>query len=510
MSDKSGIEEFARGLVERFGYQLLSTGGTARLLREAGLAVTEVGDYTGFPEMMEGRIKTLHPKIHGGLLCRRDSSEHMAEAAEHGIGMIDLVVVNLYPFEQTVAQPGCQFDAAIENIDIGGPSMLRSAAKNHASVTVVCDPLDYPRVLDVMAADNEGDLLTLRRDLAFKVFQRTASYDAAIAAYLEEQLEPPASDHILGLPSRMNLSLPRAKVLRYGENPHQKAGFYSELYPPSQKFEKLQGKELSFNNLLDLDSAFEIACNLEKPSAAIIKHTNPCGAASAENISSAYSKAYECDPVSAFGSVVGFNREVDKDTAGKIAESPFVEAVVAPAFSEEALETLAEKKNMRLIKADVRKQRAPARDIKKVAWGILVQDKDNRDVEPSSLKVVTKRKPSDEEFASLLFAWKIAKHVKSNSIVLANATETVGVGGGQMSRLDSVIIACRKAGERADGAVMGSDAFFPFPDGIEEAAKHGVKAVIQPGGSVKDKEVIEACDRLGIAMVFTGMRHFKH
>lgn len=509
VSDKSGIEDFARALVEQFGYQLLSTGGTARILRDAGLPVTDVSDYTGFPEMMEGRIKTLHPKIHGGLLCRRDKATHMEEAAKNAIGMIDLVVVNLYPFEQTVAKPDCHFDDAIENIDIGGPSMLRSAAKNHASVTVVCDPEDYSRVLAVMESDNDSDLLTLRRDLAFKVFQRTAAYDAAIAAYLEEQLEPPASDHILGLPSRLNLSLPRAKVLRYGENPHQKAALYGSFF---DCFEQLQGKELSYNNILDITAAAYLIGEFEKPTVAILKHTNPCGVASADSIVAAWQQAYETDRQAPFGGIIVANRTVDAELAAAISDI-FCEVVIAPVFSQEALSTLGRKKNLRLMIARDPLRADTLQEVRSVVGGLLCQDRDQKPANPLQFTVATERQPTPEEWAALLFGWRVVKHVKSNAIVYASAERTLGIGAGQMSRVDSSRIAVWKAGEAKlslAGSVVASDAFFPFPDGLLAAADAGATAAIQPGGSVRDDEVIAAANERDMAMVFTGIRHFHH
>lgn len=504
VSDKTGIVEFSKSLVE-MGVEIISTGGTAKILAENGVPAVEVSDYTGFPEMLDGRVKTLHPKIHAGLLARGDKPEHLEQLKANGIPVINMVVVNLYPFEATISKKEAGLAEAVENIDIGGPTMLRAAAKNHESTAVLVNPDSYGGIISEMEENGGALSAGTRKKLMVEVFIHTARYDSVISNYLSEKLGGAPE-----FPENITEAYKKEQELRYGENPHQKAGFYSRIYPPSEKFEKLQGKELSFNNILDLDAAFSIACDLEEPSAAVIKHTNPCGAASGKDLPSAYDSAYECDTVSAFGSVIGLNREVCPETARRISGSPFVEAVIAPAFDKEALKILEPKTNMRLIKADIKKHASCGPDMKNTAWGILKQDRDCRDVEPSSIKTVTERKPSDEEFASLLFAWKIAKHVKSNSIVLARKTQTVGIGAGQMSRLDSVIIACRKAGERAEGSVMGSDAFFPFPDGIEEAAKNGVKAVIQPGGSLKDKDVIEACNRLGIAMVFTGMRHFKH
>lgn len=508
VSDKSGIVEFARALFEDFGYQLLSTGGTSRILRDAGLPVTDVSDYTGFPEMMEGRIKTLHPKIHGGLLCRRDKAEHMHEASANGIGMIDLVVVNLYPFEQTVANPDCRLEDAIENIDIGGPSMLRSAAKNHASVTVVCDPKDYSRVLATMIDGSEDDLIALRRELALKVFQRTASYDAAIATYLEAQQEP-SGDHILGLPNRLNLSLPQAKLLRYGENPHQKAALYGSFF---DCFEQLQGKELSYNNILDITAATYLIGEFEKPTVAILKHTNPCGVASAGSITEAWHHAFETDRQAPFGGIIVTNRTVDAEFAAAVAEI-FSEVVIAPGYSDDALAILQKRKNLRLMIARDPLRADTLQEVRSVVGGVLCQDRDLKPINPLQFKVVTQRQPTPEEWAALLFGWRVVKHVKSNAIVYATAERTLGIGAGQMSRVDSSRIAVWKAGEAKlslTGSVIASDAFFPFADGLIAAAEAGATAAIQPGGSVRDEEVIAAANERNMAMVFTGVRHFRH
>ncbi len=499
VSDKEGIVDFAKGLV-KFGVEILSTGGTAKLLKDSGLEIKSVSDYTGFPEMLDGRVKTLHPKIHAGLLARRDNKEHMEELRKHEIQPIDMVVVNLYPFEKTVAKPDVKLEEAIENIDIGGPTMLRSAAKNYESVAVIVNPERYFEILKELD-EKDGEIsLETKEKLRTEVFLHTAKYDGAIYSYLSGDKKSEFSENVF-------ISLSKLQGLRYGENPHQKACFYRDNLS-SASLKQLHGKELSFNNIIDLDAAFSIAAEFEEPSASVIKHTNPCGAACGRTLSEAYSWALACDPVSAFGSIVGLNLKVDMETAKKIVDSPFVEAVVAPGFDEEALEILKGKKNMRLVAADASKKCKI--DVKKVEWGMLFQEKDIRQVETEKCRIVSEIKPSDEEFDSLMFAWKVCKNVKSNAIVLAQGTKTVGIGAGQMSRVDSVIIACRKAGKLTDGAVMASDAFFPFPDAIEEAAGAGVKAVIQPGGSVRDREIIEAVNKHKMAMVFTGMRHFKH
>lgn len=508
VSDKSGLVPFAKALVERYDYRLLSTGGTAKLLESEGIPVTEVSDYTGFPEMMEGRVKTLHPKIHGGLLARRDKEEHMAAASAHGIDMIDLVVVNLYPFEETVARPDVTFEQAIENIDIGGPSMLRSAAKNHASVSVVVDAADYDRVLAAM--DDEVALLKLRRELALKVFQRTSAYDGAISKYLEAEVyEAPDLGEISGIPSELNMQLPRAKVLRYGENPHQQAALYGSFF---DCFEQLQGKELSFNNIIDITAATYLIGEFQKPTIAILKHTNPCGVASADNLVAAWEQAYATDRQAPFGGIIVANQTVDVDLAAIIGKI-FCEVIIAPDFTPAAVELFAKKKNLRLMTV---KDSLPAdslREVRSVVGGILMQDRDTMPDRPSDWKVVSKRQPTEEEMRAMIFGWNVVKHVKSNAIVYAGCERTLGVGAGQMSRVDSSKIAVWKAGEAGlslDGSVVCSDAFFPFPDGLIAAAEAGAVAAIQPGGSVRDEEVIAAADERDMAMIFTGKRHFKH
>jgi phosphoribosylaminoimidazolecarboxamide formyltransferase/IMP cyclohydrolase len=511
VSDKRGLVAFARDLAGRHGFTLLSTGGTARLLAEAGLPVTEVGRHTGFPEIMEGRVKTLHPKVHGGLLCRRDKAEHLAQAAANGIDLIDLVVVNLYPFEQTVARPGVHFEEAIENIDIGGPSMLRSAAKNHESVTVVCDPDDYDAVLAALGAEGSApeELAQLRRTLARKVFQRTAAYDAAIARYLESQAETPDLDALAGFPARLTLSWPRAQTLRYGENPHQRAALYGSFH---EHFQQLQGKELSYNNLLDITAATHLIGEFTRPTVAILKHTNPCGVASADTLLAAWEQAYATDRQAPFGGIVIVNQTLDGALAGAIAEI-FTEVIIAPRFSDEALAILGRKKNLRLMVAKEGLQADALQEIRSVIGGVLLQDTNRTLGKVEEFKVVTRRAPTPEEMAALLFSWKVCKHVKSNAIVYGQGERTLGVGAGQMARVDSSRIAVWKAGEAGlslRGSVVASEALFPFPDGLLAAADAGATAAIQPGGALRDAEVIAAADARGMAMVFTGCRHFKH
>jgi phosphoribosylaminoimidazolecarboxamide formyltransferase/IMP cyclohydrolase len=488
VSDKRGLVPFARDLAGRHGFTLLSTGGTARLLAEAGLPVTEVGRHTGFPEIMEGRVKTLHPKVHGGLLCRRDKAEHLAQAAANGIDLIDLVVVNLYPFEQTVARPGVHFEEAIENIDIGGPSMLRSAAKNHESVTVVCDPDDYDAVLAALRTEVAApeELARLRRTLARKVFQRTAAYDAAIARYLESQAESPDLDALAGFPARLTLSWPRAQTLRYGENPHQRAALYGSFH---EHFQQLQGKELSYNNLLDITAATQLIGEFTRPTVAILKHTNPCGVASADTLLAAWEHAYATDRQAPFGGIVIVNQTLDAALAGAIAEI-FTEVIIAPRFSDEALALLGRKKNLRLMVAKEGLQADALQEIRSVIGGVLLQDTNRTLGKVDEFKVVTRRAPTPEEMAALLFGWKVCKHVKSNAIVYCKGERTLGVGAGQMARVDSSRIAVWKAGEAGlslRGSVVASEALFPFPDGL-----------------------LAAADARGMAMVFTGCRHFKH
>jgi phosphoribosylaminoimidazolecarboxamide formyltransferase/IMP cyclohydrolase len=511
VSDKTGLVPFATRLVREHGFTLLSTGGTAKLLADQGLPVTEVSQHTGFPEIMEGRVKTLHPKVHGGLLCRRDKPDHLAQAAQNQIALIDLVVVNLYPFEQTVAKPGVHFEDAIENIDIGGPSMLRSAAKNHESVTVVCDPADYDAVLAALAGEGTGAaaLHELRRRLALKVFQRTASYDAAIARYLESQAMEPDLEAMSGFPATLTLGYKKAQALRYGENPHQKAALYGTFH---EHYTQLQGKELSYNNILDITSATYLIGEFERPTVAILKHTNPCGVASADSLIEAWDKAYATDRQAPFGGIIVVNQTLDAALAKAIAEI-FTEVIIAPRFSDEAMAIFAKKKNLRLMVAKGGIGADALQEVRSVVGGLLVQDRDRTLGDVREFKVVTKRQPTAEEWAAMMFGWKVGKHVKSNSIVYCRGEQTLGVGAGQMARVDSSRIAVWKAGEAGldlKGSVVASEALFPFPDGLLAAADAGATAAIQPGGAIRDPEVIAAADARGMAMVFTGSRHFKH
>jgi phosphoribosylaminoimidazolecarboxamide formyltransferase / IMP cyclohydrolase len=509
VSDKSGLLPFAQALTRR-GVRILSSGGTAKSLSDAGVAVETVESFTGSPEVMGGRVKTIHPRVHGGILSRGEMDR--ADLERLGAQEIDLVVVNLYPFEKVAADPSSSLEHAIENIDIGGPSMIRSAAKNHARVAVVCDPQDYGRVLDEIERSGEVSA-TVRAELAAKAFALTAAYDAAISAYLSmPKVEGPAR----GFPRYLTLPFVRAYGLRYGENPHQAGAFYIGRDAPHGSVALAEslgagGKELSFNNLVDVDAALEAAREFERPAAVVVKHTNPCGAAVADRLADAYLAAREADALSAFGGIVALNREVDDATAKLLAET-FLECVVAPSFSAAALDTLRGKKNLRLLATGVwLAADQAALEFKRVSGGIVAQERDRTAArEVTAGKVATKRAPTPEETRSLEFAWRICKHVKSNAIVLATGERTVGVGAGQMSRVVSVQIATEKAGDKSRGSVLASDAFFPFPDGIEAAANAGVTAVAQPGGSVKDPDVIAAADRLGLAMVMTGVRHFRH
>ncbi len=505
VSDKTGVVELARILKAR-GIEILSTGGTARVLREAGVQALTVTDRTGFPEILDGRVKTLHPKIHGGILARLNDAGHRRQLEEHGIGPIGLVVVNLYPFSETVAQAGVRLDEAVEQIDIGGPCLIRAAAKNFAWVAALTDPADYSRVAAEIDANQGGTTLETRRKLALKAFQHTAAYDLAISGYLENQVEESR------LPTSMSLALERVRPLRYGENPHQPAALYRPRFQPAAGVaaaRQIQGKELSFNNYVDLEAAWNLSREFEEPFCAIIKHTNPCGAAVSDRLEEAYRLALEADPVSAFGSIIAVNRSLDAATARQM-KSLFVEAVIAPGYEPDALAQLAAKKSLRVM--ELSRDGEPGRefDFKKIGGGFLIQESDRLFVRQGDLKTVTRRSPLPGEIRDLLFAWRICKHVKSNAIVLARGGKTLGIGAGQMSRVDSVELAVGKATASLQGAVMASDAFFPFRDGLEAAAEAGVRAVIQPGGSVRDGEVIEAADRHGVAMVFTGIRHFKH
>ena len=517
VSDKTGVEQFARQLAA-LGVEIISTGGTAKLLREKGIAAREVAELTGWPEMLGGRVKTLHPKVHGGILFRRGDAGDQAAVTEHGISPIDLVAVNLYPFEATAAKENLEAEELIENIDIGGPAMLRSAAKNFRDVIVICDPGDYSRVAETLAASGDVDLST-RSDLARKVFAATSRYDGMIATELERlsaregQLELSARSD---MPERLHLAHVRAQIMRYGENPHQHAALYVEAGHRATGLagaKQLQGKELSYNNLVDLDSAWQLALEFERPAAVIVKHNNPCGAAEQETLEAAYLAALECDPVSAFGGVIAFNRAMDARTAEEVSKL-FVECIVAPGYDAAAREKLGSKKNLRLMEvAAPSSESENGRDdlqLKRISGGLLVQTGDRHVLRPEELKTATKRAPTEAELKDLLFGWKVCKHVKSNAIVFARNGRTVAVGAGQMSRVDSVRIAVLKAQTPLAGSVVASDAFFPFPDGVEEAAKAGATAFIQPGGSVRDADVIAAADKLNLAMVFTGVRHFRH
>jgi len=541
--DKTGVVDFARGLTE-LGVEIISTGGTARVLKESGLPVTPVSEVTGFPEILGGRVKTLHPKVHGGILALR-SEDHMRQLAENGIAPIDLVAVNLYPFRETVARPGVTLEEAVENIDIGGPAMVRAAAKNYRHVVVAVNPGRYGAILAALKEKGEVDK-GLRLQLAREAFAHTAAYDAAIFDYLQsleckwvqelecgpgqrlegtqgqerelgceqgQGLQGSQGDAAAEFPRELTVSFELAQTLRYGENPHQKAAFYKDSRLSGAcvgNAIQLHGKELSYNNILDLNAALELVREFTEPAAVIIKHNNPCGAACAGDLCTAYERAFAGDPVSAFGGIVAFNRELDKDTAGEMVQT-FLEAVIAPGYEEDALEILKKKEGLRVLKTD-KLDRCPSDrlEMRKVRGGILVQEWDEEVLREDALKVVTKREPSREEMEELVFAMKIVKHVKSNAIVVTKDKQLIGVGAGQMNRVGAAKIALEQAGERSKGAVLASDAFFPFRDTLDEAAAAGISAVIQPGGSVKDKESIQAADEHGIAMVFTGMRHFKH
>jgi phosphoribosylaminoimidazolecarboxamide formyltransferase/IMP cyclohydrolase len=506
VTDKSGLVEFAVKLAG-MGVELISTGGTAKLLRDANIKVKDISELTGFPEMLDGRVKTLHPKVHGGILHRRADAAHRNAVAEHGIQPIDMVVVNLYAFEKTAAKPGVRFEELIENIDIGGPSMIRSAAKNFQDVAVVTSPLDYGGIAEEMAKSGGELSETTKWRLAQKAFATTAAYDSAIASTLEQTMpggELHASD---SFPPTLRFSFSKIMDLRYGENPHQKAAMYTNGSGEGvANAHQVQGKELSYNNIVDLQAAWDLAQEFDETVCAIIKHTNPCGTATGATLAEAYKRALECDPVSAFGGVIGVNRVIDGDAAEEMAKL-FLEVIAAPGFDEAAKAKFAARKNLRLVEI----KHAPQKWVlKNVSGGVLLQDVDMRPLAEADLKVVTKRQPTPEEKRALLFAWKICKHVKSNAILYARDGQTVGVGAGQMSRVDAAKVGAMKAVLPLKGTVVASDAFFPFPDGVEEIARVGSTAVIQPGGSVRDPEVIEAADRLGLAMIFTGVRHFRH
>ncbi len=533
VTDKTGVVEFVKALEDEFGVEVISTGGTARVLSEAGVNVVPIEQYTGFPEMMDGRVKTLHPKVHGGLLARRDSEQHMAEAAEHGIGMIDLVCVNLYEFEKTVARPDVTFADAIEHIDIGGPSMLRSAAKNADSVTVVSDPADYEKVLAEMRANDGATTLATRRALQLKVYSTTAAYDSAISTWLGEQLKAAEGCRCEGeacsceaeaaseFPEKFELEATKEQDLRYGENPQQAAAFYVGPDAPAHSLaraEQVQGKPLSYNNLLDADAAWAAVREFDEPAVVILKHQNPCGSATADDVTEAYDKAYACDPISAYGGIIAVNREVPLSLCEHFADvnKQFVEVMIAPSYTPEALERLSKRKNMRVL-ATGGVDRTIGHEVRTVDGGVLVQQIDHVDEDPATFTVPTKRQPTAAEMDDLLFAWRVCKTVKSNAILVAKDRAGLGMGPGQPNRTDSCRIACDRAhaacermGVAPEGLVAASDAFLPFRDDVDVLAEQGITAIIQPGGSIRDEESIQACDEHGIAMVFTGTRHFRH
>jgi phosphoribosylaminoimidazolecarboxamide formyltransferase/IMP cyclohydrolase len=508
VSDKTGIVDFAKEL-NNLGVEIISTGGTAKLLKENNITVIEISQYTGFPEMLDGRVKTLHPKIHGGLLALRDNPEHMQTIKEHSIGLIDMVVINLYPFEKTIKKANVKIEEVIENIDIGGPSMLRSAAKNHRSVAVICNPDNYNSIIKELKNNDCALPQELLSSLAVEVFRLTSNYDTVIYRYLSNYFIPLSGKKVFS--DQLSLTFDKIQDLRYGENPHQKGAFYKESNAKRGlvNLKQLQGKELSFNNILDLNACWEIVKEFKRPVAVVIKHNNPCGVAEEETLDKAFVNAWKGDPLSAFGSIVGLNRELDLKTAKLIEKCGFVECIIAPCFSQEAISVFQKKKNLRLLElADL----APVEefDFKRISAGLLLQDKDLDTLNLTNLKVVTKHKPTKKQLESLIFAWKVSKHVKSNAIVLAKDTRVVGVGAGQMSRVDAVIIAIRKSGKLSKGSCLASDAFFPKEDAIQKAASAGIKAIIQPGGSLADEDIIAACNKYKIAMVTTGIRHFRH
>ncbi|WP_232697598.1 bifunctional phosphoribosylaminoimidazolecarboxamide formyltransferase/IMP cyclohydrolase [Brevibacillus daliensis] len=509
VSDKTGVVEFASQLVQ-LGFEVISTGGTAKMLRDAGVAVTGISDVTHFPEIMDGRVKTLHPAIHSGLLAVRDNEEHEKQVKDLGFDYIDVVAVNLYPFKETISKSNVSYEEAIENIDIGGPTMLRSAAKNHAYVTVIVDAADYGQVLDELRVGQSTTLAT-RKYLAAKVFRHTAAYDSLISRYLSEQVGET-------MPESMTVTYEKAQDLRYGENPHQVAAFYREVLAVPGSIatcKQLHGKELSYNNINDANAALAILAEYSEPAVIAVKHTNPCGVGVGQTILEAYQKAYAADPVSIFGGIVAANRTIDKETA-MLLKDIFLEIVIAPAFDEAALSILQEKKNLRLLQTTGSEGNiqetglSQSYQITAVQGGALLQEWDRKPLDPTAIMVVTDRAPSEEEQKQLEFAWKVVKHVKSNAIVLAKDNKTIGVGAGQMNRVGAANIAIEQAGEEAKGAALASDAFFPMADTVEAAAKAGITAIIQPGGSIRDQESIDACNRYGIAMIFTGVRHFKH
>ncbi|HHW48429.1 MAG TPA: bifunctional phosphoribosylaminoimidazolecarboxamide formyltransferase/IMP cyclohydrolase [Clostridiaceae bacterium] len=506
VSDKTGIVELAKEL-SGLGIEIISTGGTARVLEDAGLKVTNISDITGFPECLDGRVKTLHPKVHAGLLAMRNNPSHMKQLEKLGIKTIDMVIINLYPFKETILREGVELEEAIENIDIGGPTMLRAAAKNYQDVVVVVDPQDYPEVLNELKTSGDVSVQTKFR-LAYKVFEHTCHYDALIAKYLRDKLGNEF------FPNTLTLTFEKAQDMRYGENPHQKAVFYKEVGADKgciASAKQLHGKELSYNNINDANGALELLKEFDEPTVVAVKHANPCGVASADNIYDAYIKAYEADPVSIFGGIIAANREIDEKTAEEI-NKIFIEIVIAPSYTEKALEILSRKKNIRILELSGIAAKVPdgTYDMKKVVGGLLVQGYNNSLIDMNEIKYVTEKKPSGKQMEDLVFAMKVVKHTKSNGIVLAKDKQTIGIGPGQTNRIMAARIAIEYGGERTKGAVMASDAFFPFPDCVEAAAAAGVEAIIQPGGSLRDQESIDACNKHGIAMIFTGMRHFKH
>lgn len=506
VSDKAGVVEFAKGL-KTFGVEILSTGGTAKALRDAGIEVIEVSDYTGFPEMMEGRLKTLHPKISGGILADRRKEEHMKQIEEAGIGPIDLVCVNLYPFAATIAKPDVTLDEAIENIDIGGPTMIRAAAKNFEGVAVVVDSSWYPGIIDEMQANDGALMRDTRFSLSKEAFKHTALYDSTIAQYLT------GVDTKEEFPGVVSFTFEKIMDTRYGENPHQKAAYYRQAGAPADalvNFRQIHGKELSYNNILDMDSAWGLATEFDEPACAIIKHNNPCGCAIGSDLADAYQKAYESDTVSAFGGIVAVNQMLDKATAEKIAQI-FIEVVIAPGYDQEALDILTKKADIRLIDSGgVTEKSYYSHDIRRVDGGVLIQDFDNIEEPAANWRVVSEAQPTEAQWKDMVFGWKVAKHVKSNAIIYVKDQATVGVGAGQMSRVDSTWLGARKGGEKVKGAVVASDAFFPFRDGLDAAVEAGAACIVEPGGSVRDDEVIAAANEHGIPLVFTGKRHFRH
>ncbi|OZU87678.1 bifunctional phosphoribosylaminoimidazolecarboxamide formyltransferase/IMP cyclohydrolase [Virgibacillus indicus] len=502
VSNKESITDFAKGLAE-LDYEIISTGGTLRVLKEAGIDAIAVDEVTGFPEIMDGRLKTLHPSVHGGLLAKRLNPDHMKQLEENQIETIDMVVVNLYPFKETLEKAGVTKEEIIENIDIGGPTMLRSAAKNFADVAVVVDPTDYETILDNLKEDDLD--FAQRRQLAAKVFRHTANYDAMIAAYFQAETDE-------AFPETYTVTYEKVQNLRYGENPHQEAAFYKNVLDKSMSLataKQLHGKELSYNNIQDANAALEILAEYDNPAAVAVKHMNPCGIGIADNLSGAFDRAYDADPVSIFGGIVAVNREIDTNTAEKISKI-FLEIVIAPGYSKEAFEILSRKKNIRLLELEMKRAESVNHKLTTVNGGVLIQSRDNGKVAEEELTVATNRKPDEKELKDLLFAWKAVKHVKSNAIVLAKDKQTIGIGAGQMNRVGSAKIAIEQAGGKAEGSVLASDAFFPMPDTVEAAVKAGVTAIIQPGGSKRDQDSIDVCDKHGITMVYTNMRHFKH